>query len=62
MEVTIRKMRASDLAGAFEFLSHYNLAPKPDHPGAERSGIGVENGVSLMVINTCIHDWDLRRK
>jgi ketopantoate reductase/GNAT superfamily N-acetyltransferase len=42
-EVVIRPMRADDLPAATAILEQWNMAPTPDEPDAERSGIIVEH-------------------
>jgi N-acetylglutamate synthase-like GNAT family acetyltransferase len=42
-EVLIRPMRPADVPAATAVLAMWNMAPTPDEPDAERSGIDVEN-------------------
>ncbi len=42
-DVRVRPMRDSDTPAAMEILDKWNMAPTPDEPDAERSGILVEN-------------------
>ncbi len=41
--VRIRPMRDTDAPAALEILEKWNMAPTPDEPDAERTGILVEN-------------------
>lgn len=41
-DVVIRPMRAEDVPAATAILDRWNMAPTPDEPDAERSGIDVE--------------------
>lgn len=40
-EVIIRPMRASDVPVATDILGKWNMAPRPEEPDAERSGLDV---------------------
>lgn len=41
-EVRIRPMRESDVPAAMEVLGRWNMAPRPDEPDAERTGLVVD--------------------
>ena len=41
--IQIRPMRGADVSAAMEVLDAWNMAPTPDRPDAERSGIILEN-------------------
>jgi predicted N-acetyltransferase YhbS len=43
MDIRIRKMAPADLPAASGILAQWNMAPTPEIPDAERSGIAVEN-------------------
>lgn len=43
MAVVIRKMLPTDLQPAMSLLAQYNMAPTPERPDAERSGLITEN-------------------
>lgn len=56
-EVRIRPMRPDDVEAALRILDAWNMAPRPDEPDAERSGIEVANSFVAehegRIVGTC---------
>ncbi|MBW2420704.1 MAG: GNAT family N-acetyltransferase [Deltaproteobacteria bacterium] len=54
MEIAIRKMKPSDLEQAIAVLENWNMAPRPEEPDAERSGIEVDHAFVALDGNRVI--------
>ncbi len=54
MSYLIRKMKDKDLTEAYALLEKWNMAPMPDNPNAERSGIEVNHAFVAIKDNKIV--------